>query len=67
MSLALVDNPINKFWKDDVPASRWQNEKWRSTKAKGKIVIFVMMPIPDTLDVNGMKIELATIKYYYSL
>ena len=21
-------NPINKFWKDDVPASRWQNEKW---------------------------------------
>lgn len=29
-------NPINKFWKDDVPASRWQNEKWTWQRAKGK-------------------------------
>ena len=32
-----VHNPINKFWRDDVPALRWQNEKWTLTAAKGKI------------------------------
>ena len=26
-SVQSSDNPINKFWKDDVPAQRWQNEK----------------------------------------
>ena len=35
-------------------------------KPKAKLLIFVMMPMPDTLDVNGMKIELCYYKILYN-
>ena len=37
-------------------------------KPKAKLLIFVMMPMPDTLllDINGMKIELCYYKILYN-
>ena len=43
---------------------RMKNEA--ALKPKAKLLIFVMMPMPDTLDVNGMKIELCYYKILYN-